>query len=356
MERAFMKGCEAIAEAAVRGGCRFFAGYPITPQSEIPEYFSHRLPEVGGVFVQGESEIASVNMVFGAAAAGARAMTSSSGPGLSLKSEGISSLAANHVPAVLCNVMRGGPSTGSIQGAQSDYFQATKASGHGGFRMIVYAPSDVQEAVDYTYKAFDIAERDRNPVLILADGYIGAMMEPVTLPDFKEVDYNKCDWALRGRGDGPRRAISQGSLEPQYVEQYNIAMEAKYKSWQENDVEVEEYFVDDAEVVVAAFGTAARLSRGVIDEMRSEGYKVGMIRPITLSPFPYESFAKLDPAKIKTVLDVEMTIPAQMVFDVKVALDGKIPTQTYCRSGGMLVKHDELKARLVNLCEGGKSE
>lgn len=356
MERAFMKGCEAIAEAAVRGGCRFFAGYPITPQSEIPEYFSHRLPEVGGVFVQGESEIASVNMVFGAAAAGARAMTSSSGPGLSLKSEGISSLAANHVPAVLCNVMRGGPSTGSIQGAQSDYFQATKASGHGGFRMIVYAPSDVQEAVDYTYKAFDIAERDRNPVLILADGYIGAMMEPVTLPDFKEVDYNKCDWALRGRGDGPRHIISQGSLEPRCVEQYNMDMEAKYNAWQENDVEVEEYFVDDAEVIVAAFGTAARLSRGVIDEMREEGYKVGLIRPITVNPFPYKSFEKLDPAKIKAVLDVEMTIPAQMIFDVKVGLNGKIPTETYGRSGGMLVKHDELKARLVKLCDGGKSE
>lgn len=351
MEKKYLKGSDAIAEAAVRAGCRFYAGYPITPQTEILEYFSRRLPEVGGVFIQGESELASISMVHGAAAAGARAMTSSSGPGLSLKAEGLSGLAGMHIPAVICNAMRGGPTTGSIQGSQSDYFQATKAAGHGGFQMIVLAPSNLQEAVDLTYQAFELAERDRNPVMLLADGYIATMMEAVELPEFREVDYNSRPWAVRGKGEGPRHVVSSGSLSPESVEQEDINMSEMYDTWAKNDVLVEKYLTDDAELVVAAFGTAARIARGSVDEMREEGYKIGMIRPITVNPFPYKAFEQLDASRVKCVLDVEMAIPAQMVYDVRLGVNGKIPVSTYCRSGGMLVQSDELTARAKNLYE-----
>lgn len=351
MSKKLMKGCEAIAESAVRAGCRFFAGYPITPQNEIPEYFSRRLPEVGGVFVQGESELASIAMVTGAASAGARAMTSSSGPGLSLKSEGISGLAANHIPAVICNAMRGGPGTGSIQGAQSDYFQATKASGHGGFRMIVLAPATLQEAADCAYDAFDLADRDRNPVLLLVDGYIAAMTEPVELREMRSVDINEKPWAVRGNDTGIRRNVSQGTLNAEDVEQYNINMANMYDKWQKEDVRVEEYLVEDAEVVIAAYGTAARIARESVDNMRAKGIRAGMIRPITVSPFPIASFEKLDPARAKKILCVEMTIPAQMAYDVKLALNGRIPVESYCRSGGMLVQNDELEQHILTIHE-----
>lgn len=350
MEKRYMRGCEAIAESAIRAGCRFYAGYPITPQTEIPEYFAKHLPKYGGVFIQGESELASISMVTGAASAGARAMTSSSGPGLSLKSETLSHMAGSHIPAVIVNAMRGGPATGSIQGAQSDYFQATKASGHGGFRMIVLAPSNLQEAVDLTYKAFELAERDRNPVLILADGYIASMSEGVELPEFKEISYDDWDWAVRGKGTGQARGKG-GSLDPYAVEKANIELEAMYKNWDKNDVMVEKYLTDDAEIIIAAFGTAARIARGTIDELRQEGYKVGMIRPITVNPFPYKVFEELDPSKVKYVLDVEMTIPAQMVYDVKLGVNGKILVDTYCRSGGVLINNEELKEKIKKLSE-----
>ena len=349
--KVMMKGCYAIAEAAVRAGCRFFAGYPITPQNEIPEYFSQRLPEVGGVFVQGESELASISMVTGAAAAGARAMTSSSGPGLSLKSEGISGLCANHVPAVICNAMRGGPGTGSIQGAQSDYFQATKGGGHGGYRMIVFAPSTIQEAVDCTYKAFDYADRDLNPVLILVDGYVASMSEPVELPKMIDYDINSRAYAVKGndRGRGKRVIISQGTLNAEDIETYNRNMARMHERWQKEDVQVEEYRTADAELIIVAYGTAARIARDSVDTMRERGVKVGMIRPITVSPFPYETLEKLDPAQVKKVLVVEMTIPPQMAFDVKIGLNGKIPIECYGRSGGMLVDNDEIEEILERI-------
>ena len=253
MSRVFMKGCEAIAEAAVRAGCRFFAGYPITPQNEIPEYFSRRMPEVGGVFVQGESEVASVNMVYGAASAGVRAMTSSSSPGIALKSEGISYCAAARIPMVYANISRGGPGVGSIQPAQMDYFQATRASGNGGFQMMVFAPSTVQEAVDMTYAAFDYADRDRNPVLILADGVIGTMMEPVVLPDMKSEEElaalkaSKQGWACVGHKlDYAHRAwIQPGHWLTSDMQKANEDAAALYASW-EKDVQVEEYRLEDA--------------------------------------------------------------------------------------------------------------
>ena len=289
MARVLMKGCEAIAEAAVRAGCRFFAGYPITPQNEIPEYFARRLPEVGGNFVQGESEVASINMVYGSASVGARSMTSSSSPGIALKSEGISYCAAARIPIVYANISRGGPGVGAIQPAQQDYFQATKASGNGGFEMIVLAPATVQEAVDLTYKAFDLADRDRNPVLILADGVIGTMMEPVELPEMKSdeeiaaIRESKKKWACIGHElDLPNRSwIEPGQWDTNKMQRVNEEAAALYASW-EKDVMVEEYCTEDAEVVITAYGISGRIAKSVVEMMRAEGKKVGLIRPITV--------------------------------------------------------------------------
>lgn len=349
MERKLMKGCEAIAESAVRAGCRFFSGYPITPQNEIPEYFARRMPEVGGVFVQGESELASINMVAGAGMAGALAMTSSSGPGISLKSEGMSQMAAAGIPAVICNAMRGGPGTGSITHAQSDYFQATKASGHGGFQMIVLAPSTVQEASDMTVKAFELSQRDRHPVLLLVDGLIAAVTEPVTLPEFKEVNIDK-EWAIKGKGRGRRKLCSHGDPSPEAIERRNLELAELYASWKK-DVMAEEYRTGDADFIIAAYGTSARISRGAVDVLREKGRRVGMIRPITVNPFPYEAFGRFDPQTVKRILAVEMTIPAQMAYDVRLAVNGRIPVDTYGRSGGMLVVQEEIIEKVEKLYE-----
>ena len=347
MARVLMKGCEAIAEAAVRAGCRFFAGYPITPQNEIPEYFARRLPEVGGTFVQGESEVASVNMVYGAASAGTRSMTSSSSPGIALKSEGISYCAAARIPMVYANISRGGPGVGAIQPAQQDYFQATKASGNGGFEMMVLAPATVQEAVDLTYAAFDYADRDRNPVLILADGVIGTMMEPVELPEMKSdeevaaIKESKKSWACIGHKlDYANRAwIQPGHWITDDMQKANEEAEEMYKSW-EKDIMVEEYMVEDAEVVIAAYGISGRIGRSVVDILRKEGKKVGLIRPITVHPFPYKSFDKIDYSKCKGILDVEMSIPAQFVKDVEVAVKGRCPIDTCLCSGGNIMSRE----------------
>ena len=347
MARVFMKGCEAIAEAAVRAGCRFFAGYPITPQNEIPEYFSRRLPEVGGTFVQGESEVASINMVYGAASAGTRSMTSSSSPGIALKSEGISYCASARIPMVYANVSRGGPGVGSIQPAQMDYFQATKASGNGGFEMLVFAPSTVQEAVDMTYNAFDYADRDRNPVLILCDGVIGTMMEPVVLPQMRSdeevaaIKESKKSWACIGHSlDVDRAWIQPGQWSTEIQQKCNEEAAALYESWTKNDVQVEEYMVDDAEVILTAYGICARIAKSVVDTLRAEGMKAGLIRPITVHPFPYGSFEKLDYGKVKAILDVEMSIPAQMIYDVKMAVKDRCPIETCLCSGGNVMKRE----------------
>ncbi len=344
MRRVFMKGCEAIAEAAVRSGCRFFAGYPITPQNEIPEYLSRRLPEVGGSFVQGESEVASVNMVYGAAQTGTRAMTSSSSCGISLKSEGISFMASARIPMVYVNVSRGGPGIGSIQPSQQDYLQATKASGNGGFRMMVFAPASVQEAVDMTYAAFDYAQRDRNPVLILTDGVVGTMMEPVVLPEMRsEEEVKKLkeahhEWAFVGHREDEKRAlILPGRWQGQ--EQCCIENAALYETW-EKDIQVEEYMMDDAEVVITAFGISGRVAKSAVNLLRQDGYKIGLIRPKTVSPFPYKSFENLDYSKVKAILDVEMSIPAQMIYDVRLGVKDRVPIATCLRSGGELITRE----------------
>ena len=357
MARIFMKGCEAIAEAAVRAGCRFFAGYPITPQNEIPEYFSRRLPEVGGHFVQGESEVASINMVYGAASAGVRAMTSSSSPGISLKSEGISYCAAARIPMVYANISRGGPGVGSIQPAQMDYFQATKASGNGGFQMRVFAPSTVQEAVDMTYKAFDYADQDRNPVLILADGVIGTMMEPVVLPEMKSeeeveaIRASKRSWACVGHKlDYANRAwIQPGQWSTLKMQEANEEAEALYRTWKS---EAEEYQTGDAEVVLTAYGISGRIAKSAVNLLRAQGIRAGLIRPITVHPFPYDAFDHLNYGQVKAVLDVEMSIPAQFVEDVKVGVKDRCPVETCLCSGGNIMSREKVIESVKAIVEG----
>ena len=347
MARVFMKGTEAIAEAAVRAGCRFFAGYPITPQNEIPEYFSRRLPEVGGTFVQGESEVASVNMVYGAASTGVRSMTSSSSPGIALKSEGISYCASARIPMVYVNVSRGGPGVGSIQPAQMDYLQATKASGNGGFRMKVFAPSTVQEAVDMTYKAFDEADKYRRPVLILIDGVIGTMMEPVVLPEMKSdeevaaIKASKADWACIGHKlDYAHRAwIEPGTWSTQVLQQRNEEDAAVYASWQK-DAQAEEYMLDDAEIVLTGYGISARIAKSAVNILRKEGIKAGLLRAKTVYPFPYEAYDHINYDKVKGVLDIEMSIPALFVEDVNVAVKGRAKIETCLCSGGNILSRE----------------
>jgi len=348
MARTFMKGSEAVAEAAVRAGCRFFAGYPITPQNEVPEYFSRRLPEVGGVFVQGESEVASINMVYGAASTGVRAMTSSSSPGIALKSEGISYCASARIPMVYANFARGGPGVGSIQPAQMDYFEATKAAGNGGFQMIVLAPSTVQEAVDLTYKAFELADRDRNPVHILADGVIATMMEPVELPEMiseeevLKMKEEKKDWACVGHPlDVKKRSwIQPGHWLTTEQQKCNEEAAALYESWKVNDVMVEEYEVCDADIILTAYGISARIAKSAVDVLRKKGIKAGLIRPITLNPFPTEAFERINYDKVKAILDVEMSIPAQYATDVEAVVKGRIPVEKCLCSGGNVMSRE----------------
>jgi len=359
MARIFMKGCEAMAEAAVRAGCRFFAGYPITPQNEIPEYFARRLPEVGGKFVQGESEIASVNMVYGAASAGTRAMTSSSSPGISLKREAISYCAAARIPMVYINVARGGPGVGSIQPAQMDYFQATKASGNGGFQMRVFAPATVQEAVDMVYDAFDYADKDMNPVLILADGVIGTMMEPVVLPEMKSdeevaaIKEAKKKWACVGHKlDYANRAwIQPGQWQTSVMQKVNEEAAALYESWK-SEAQAEEYMLEDAEVVITAYGISARIAKSAVELLRKEGIKAGLVRPITVNPFPYEAYDHINYENVKAVLDVEMSIPVQFGKDVEAAVKNRCPIEYCLCSGGNIMSREAVVNAVKKIVEG----
>ena len=358
MARKFMKGTEAIAEAAIRSGCRFFAGYPITPQNEIPEYFARRMPEVGGVFVQGESEVASINMVYGSAGTGTRAMTSSSSCGISLMSEGISFCASARLPMVYVNVQRGGPAIGTIQPAQQDYNQATKASGNGGFRMMVFAPSTVQEAVDMTYSAFDFAQRDSNPVLILTDGVLGTLMEPVVLPEMRpEEEVRRLKEARRAQSavghdsfKEPRGVVAAGRWSTQDQEQCCLEAQALYESWKK-DVLVETRFLDDAELVLTGYGICGRIVRSAAKQLRAQGYKVGFIRPMTVSPFPYETYAGLNFDRVKAILDVEMSIPAQIITDVELAVQKRCPIHTHCHAGGELMGRAEVVEAAKKLLE-----
>lgn len=344
MARKLMKGNEAIAEAAIRSGCRYYFGYPITPQSELPEYMSAKLPTLGGTFVQAESEVAAINMVYGAAGAGARAMTSSSSPGISLKQEGLSYIAASDVPCVVVNVVRAGPGLGGIQPAQSDYFQSVKGGGHGDYKLIVLAPSTVQEAVDLTYKSFDIADRYRVPVMLLLDGMLGQMMEGVDLPPMRDLaTLPKKDWALRGYdGKGERRIINSLRIQPDDLEKYTDELYKKYDLIKQNEEEVEEYMCEDADIIIAAYGTVARIAKSSVQKLRAKGIKAGLIRPITLFPFPdstYLKYAKKD--TVKKFITVELS-KGQMIEDVKLSINGLKPVEFYGRTGGNIMNDEEL--------------
>ncbi|HMM32223.1 MAG TPA: 3-methyl-2-oxobutanoate dehydrogenase subunit VorB, partial [Clostridia bacterium] len=287
MQKELWKGNEAIAEAAIKAGCRFFFGYPITPQNEIPEYMAMRLPQVGGSFVQAESEVAAINMVYGAAGCGARVMTSSSSPGISLKQEGISYLAGAELPSVIVNVMRGGPGLGTIQPAQGDYYQATRGGGNGDYRTLVLAPATIQEAVDFTQEAFDIADQYRNPVMILADGMIGQMMEPVEWREPKKRSLPEKTWAATGDVSSRKHnVINSLFIDPDLCYENNLHMAKKYAAMEENEVRFEEIGVEDAEVVFVSYGTPSRVARAAMKLLEKQGVKAGLFRPITLWPFP----------------------------------------------------------------------
>ncbi len=347
-EKVLMKGNEAIAEAAIRAGCRYFFGYPITPQSELPAYLARKFPEVGGTFLQAESEVAASNMVYGAAGAGARVLTSSSSPGISLKAEGISYIAGAELPAVIINIMRGGPGLGSIQPSQADYFQATKGMAHGDFRLTVLAPSTVQEAVDLTMEAFEIADRYRNPVLVVGDGIIGQMMEPV---EFKEaVDPDELpekEWATDGAKGREPNVINSLALDPQDLEDHNMKLKAKYDKMKEEEVRYEELHTDDADVIIVAYGTTARISSRAIEMARKEGYKVGMIRPITLFPFPTDIINETADS-VDDFLAVEMST-GQMIEDVRLAVNGKKPVHFYGRTGGVVPSPEEIVNKIKEI-------
>ncbi|MGC8612304.1 MAG: 3-methyl-2-oxobutanoate dehydrogenase subunit VorB [Athalassotoga sp.] len=330
-----MKGTEAIAEAAIRAGCRLYFGYPITPQSELTEYMAKRMPEVNGVFLQSESEVATVNMLYGAACTGKRVMTSTSSPGFSLMQEGISYMAGAELPAVFINVMRGGPGLGDIQPSQSDYFQATKGGGHGDYRMIVLAPHTLQEAANIMGEAFDLAFKYRMLVTILVDGMIGQMMEPVELPEWKNIEeFKEPGWALTGAKDRKPRKVTSFDLDPYELEKMNLRYQATYKKVAENEVRYEEFKIADADIIVVAYGTMARIVKTVVDSARKEGIKVGLFRPITLWPFPYERLSEIV-GNVKHILTVEMSY-GQMLEDVKLGVNGKTDVEFYGRSAGVV--------------------
>ena len=343
-----MKGNEAIAHAAIRCGCDGYFGYPITPQSEVMETLMEVEPwkETGMVVLQAESEVSSINMVYGGAATGKKVMTSSSSPGVSLMQEGISYLAGAELPALIVNVMRGGPGLGTIQPSQSDYFQTTKGGGHGDYRLIALAPASVQEMADFVGLAFDLAFKYRNPAIILADGVIGQMMEKVVLPDYKprrtdeEVE-KQCPWAATGRKMFRKNnIITSLELKPEVMEQNNLRFQAKYKTIEENEVRYEEILCDDAEYLLVAFGCSARICQKACEMARAEGIKLGLLRPITLWPFPTKVIAQYA-NKVKAMLSVELNA-GQMVEDVRLAVNGKVPVEHYGRLGGIVFTPDEI--------------
>ena len=351
-EKVLMKGNEAIAEAAIRAGCRHYFGYPITPQTELAAYMAKRMPKIGGVFLQAESEISAINMVYGVAGTGLRVMTSSSSPGVSLKQEGISYIAGADLPALIINVQRGGPGLGGIQPSQSDYFQATKGGGHGDYHLIVLAPASVQEMADLTATAFELAEKYRMPAMILADGTMGQMMEPVTLPE--PVEYNpNHDWTVTGtKCERKHNIINSLYLVPEELEKKNFERFEKYKTIEENEVMYESYLMDDADYCVVAFGIAARVAKNAINEARAKGIKVGMIRPITLWPFPTKVIREVAD-KVKAFISVELSM-GQMIEDVKLASECLKPVYLCNRSGGMIPEPAQI-LEMIEKLDGGEN-
>ncbi len=349
--KVLMKGNEAIAEAAIIAGCRHYFGYPITPQTEIAAYMAKKMPKIGGTFLQAESEIAAINMVYGVSSTGKRVMTSSSSPGIALKSEGLSYLAGADLPALVVNVQRGGPGLGGIQPSQSDYFQATRAGGHGDFRMIVLAPASVQEMAELTVKGFDLADKYRMTAMILADGTMGQMMEPVSL-DFDIAPAVEKPWATTGtKMERTHNIVNSLFLAPEKLEQYNFERFERYEKIEETEALYEEYMMEDAEYCVAAFGIAARVSKNAINEARKQGIKVGLIRPITLWPFPVAPFAKAAD-KVKGIISVELSM-GQMIEDVKLATSCKVPVKLCNRVGGMIPSPEQVLDAIMKMAENG---
>jgi len=349
-ERVLMKGNEAIAEAAIRAGCRHYFGYPITPQTEIAAYMAKKMPKIGGVFLQAESEIASINMVYGAAAAGVRVMTSSSSPGISLKAEGLSYIAGSDVPCLVVNVQRGGPGLGGIQPSQSDYFQATKGGGHGDYRMIVLAPASVQEMASLTIKGFNLADKYLMTSMILADGTIGQMMEPISFEDAEIEVYDK-PWALTGtKGERKHNVVNSLYLKPDELEVKNFERYERYKIVEENEPMWEEYMMEDAEYCVVAFGIASRVAKNAVVAARAEGIKVGLIRPITLWPFPKKALAKAAD-QVKGFISVELSM-GQMIEDIRLYTGCKKPVALCNRCGGMIPSPDEVLTSIRNAVKG----
>ncbi len=348
-DKVLMKGNEAIAEAAIIAGCRHYFGYPITPQTEIAAYMAKKMPKIGGCFLQAESEIAAINMVYGVASCGYRVMTSSSSPGISLKAEGLSYMAGSDLPALVVNVQRGGPGLGGIQPSQSDYFQATRGGGHGDYHMIVLAPASVQEMAELTVKGFELADKYRMTSMILADGTMGQMMEPVSL-DLDVKPAPEKPWATTGtKLSREHNIINSLSLVPEELEQFNFDRYERYKLIEENETMYEEYMMDDAEIVIAAFGIAARVSRNAINEARKMGIKVGMIRPITLWPFPKAPF-KAAADKAKAFISVELSM-GQMIEDVRLATECKVPVSLCNRAGGMIPSPEQVLEAIKKAAE-----
>ncbi|HPG38440.1 MAG TPA: 3-methyl-2-oxobutanoate dehydrogenase subunit VorB [bacterium] len=344
MAKQLIKGNEAIVKGAILAGCRFYFGYPITPASEIAEAAAFYLPVVGGTFIQAESESAAINMLYGAASGGVRAMTASSSPGMSLKQEGISYAAGSELPMVIVDVMRGGPGLGNIAPAQADYNQMVKGGGHGGYKMVVLAPNSAQEMCDLTMLAFDVADKYRNPAVILADGFVGQMMEPVEFPE-PVMELPKKEWAIQADAQDEFRLVSSIDLEPEELEKHNVHLQQKYAAMEANHVMFEDYQTEDAELVVIGYGVVSRILHSVVDELRGKGVKIGLMRPISLWPFPKNHIIELA-ARIKRFFVVELS-DGQMVDDVRLAVNGKIPVQFYGRYGGVVPSPDEIIAQIM---------
>ena len=350
-KKVLMKGNEVIAEAAIRAGCKYYFGYPITPQTEIAHYMAKRMPEIGGVFLQAESEIAAINMVYGAASTGVRAMTSSSSPGISLKQEGFSYLAGAELPCVVVNIVRCGPGLGGILPAQSDYFQTVKGGGHGDYKMVALAPESVQELYELTVEAFNIADRYRITVMVQGDGILGQMMEAVEFKDKEVVDVVEKPWATTGtKMKRDHNVITSIYIDPEVLEQHNLKLQAKYRVIEENEVKVEEYNCENADIIIVAYGSVARIAKSVIKLAEKEGIKVGLIRPITLWPYPSKVFDKYVD-KVNSFLTVELSA-GQMVEDVRLAVNGRKPVHFYGRMGGMVPTNKEIILKIKEIMGG----
>ncbi len=351
-EKVLMKGNEAIAEAAIRAGCRHYFGYPITPQTEVAAYMAKRMPKIGGTFLQAESEISAINMVYGVAGTGKRVMTSSSSPGVSLKQEGISYIAGADLPALIVNVQRGGPGLGGIQPSQSDYFQATKGGGHGDYHLIVLTPDSVQEMADLTALAFDLADKYRMPAMLLADGTMGQMMEPVELPPESGCTVEK-PWAVTGTNMARKHNIINSLyLDPEELEKTNFERFERYRYIEEHEARCERYMMDDAEYCVVAFGIAARVSKNAVSALRKQGIKVGLIRPITIWPFPKQAIAEAA-EQVRAFVSVELSM-GQMIEDIRLAEQCRRPVTLCNRAGGMIPTPEQIMEAVKRL-EGGNA-